>query len=265
MSNIKGLTNNMQKNILDPLSTIIKLAVLGKKEIGCKISIKNNQIFIQENGMFQGVARYYLGVTKNDIHYLSLPIEIACKRYLTTEKIKIYLDITTIFKSAQQGLIKLMETYVTYPIIVHCLKYYNSIIDKYLHLISCDNIIENQIKIPNKNKESKSPNEYNTPILNNEFLSDSVNIDIDLNEETKIIANNSLEEIDLSLLYTDDILTKFELIWENSKIQIIIDMINYLSREKSAYQYAGCIETFMIPIDKEIIKIIYENSIITSE
>lgn len=297
MSNIKAQTNNiqiLQKFILDPLSTIIKLAVLGKKEIGCKISIKNNQIFIQEYGIFQGVARYYLGVTKNDIHYLSIPIELACKRYLTNDNIKKNLNIIIIFKSAQQGLNKLMETYVAYPIIVHCLKYYYSIIDKYLHLISCDNLPEDNknikqityndkqqskpIKIPNKNKnkesksQSESPNEYHTPILNNEFLSDTVSIDSkELTEETRLIIKNSSseinnnsdeinnEEIDISLLYSDDILTKFELIWENSKIQIIIDMINYLSGEKSAYQYAGCIETFMIPIDKEMIKIINDN------
>jgi hypothetical protein len=36
-------------------------------------------------------------------------------------------------------------------------------------------------------------------------------------------------------------------------------MIDYLSNEKSASEYSGCIETFMIPIDKEICKIIYEN------
>jgi hypothetical protein len=312
MSNIKAQSNNiliLQKFILDPLSTVIKLAVLGKKEIGCKISIKNNQIYIQENGIFQGVARYYLRVTKNDIHYLSIPIELACKRYITLEKIKDIPNILTIFKCAQQGLNNLMETYNMFPIIIHCLKYYYSIIDKYLHLIACEKLnssllLENQInilpksiynkievlpqkssinkiddlqtkpiKIPNKpkNKETKSPsgspNDYHTPILNNEFLSDPNNNVEDIAEiKTKELEENNDEskeidtepktdEVELLLLYTDEILNKFDLIWDKSKIQIVIDMINYLSSEKSAFQYAGCIETFMIPIDKEIIKI----------
>ena len=99
MSNIKPQSNDkvvLQNFILDPLSTIIKLAVLGKKEIGCKIFIKYNQVHIQENGMFQGLARYYHGVTKNDIHFLSIPIELACKIYLTIEKIKVGKNVPSI-------------------------------------------------------------------------------------------------------------------------------------------------------------------------
>jgi hypothetical protein len=287
MSGIKQQINNinlLKKNILDPLSTIIKLAVLGKKEIGCKVLLKNNQIFIQESGMFQGIARYYHGVTKNDIHYLSIPIDLACKRYLTIEKIHAIPDIIIIFKCAQDGLNNLMETYVTYPIIVHCLKYYYTIIDTYLHLISCkkiefdeksknenDNIykkINNEttkpLKIPkNKNKETNIDNSesYHTPILNIEYLNQSINDD---KNEMKDISinndeNNETSETnvnDLLVLYTDELLNKFDSIWDKPKIKIVIDMIKYLLEEKSASEYAAYIETFMIPIDKEIIKFI---------
>ena len=283
MSSIKPQSNDiitLQKFILDPLSTVIKLAVLGKKNIGCKISIINNQIYIQENGMFQGVARYYQGVSKNDIHYLSTPIEIACKKYLTHEKIKEIPNIRTIFKCSQQGLNNLMETYNIYPIIVHCLKYYHTIIDNYLHLISCEIpkvllIPEqvtykkiNEIKIPNKSKNkernSESSNDYQTPpIINNDFLAEHVE---DKKESISEISNpdeqpkKSLDFSDNELLslYTDDLLNKFNLIWEKSKIEIVINMIDYLAIEKSASEYAAYIETFMIPIDKEILKIIYQ-------
>ena len=40
------------------------------------------------------------------------------------------------------------------------------------------------------------------------------------------------------------------------KINIIIEMIEYLLKESTPTDYAACIETFMIPIDKEVIKII---------
>jgi hypothetical protein len=152
------MSNNnsmLQKYILDPLSTIIKLAVLGKKEIGCKILIKNNQIYIQENGFFQGIARYYHGVTKNDIHFLSIPIELACERYLTTEKINLIPDIIIIFKCAQSGLNNLMETYSMHPIIVHCLKYYYTIIDTQLQLSNQSNSDNLYKKI--NNCESSKP------------------------------------------------------------------------------------------------------------
>lgn len=279
MSTIKQ-TNNLllQKYILDPLSTIIKLAVLGKKEIGCKILIKNNQIYIQENGIFQGIARYYHGVTKNDIHFLSIPIEIACERYLTIEKINSIPDIIIIFKCAQNGLNNLMETYGIHPIIVHCLKYYHTIIDTHLQSIINQKEQQNNEKINNsesiykkisncesskpiripkpKHKEMKtdSPESYHTP--NTEFL----NVQLNLNEKPQEKEPEPTEEQpkpnELLLLYTNDILIKFDTIWDKSKINIVIGMIKYLLEEKAATEYAASVETFMIPIDKEILKII---------
>ena len=44
--------NNNKKYILDPLSVIIKLVILSKKDIGTKISVSNNVIYIQEVGIF---------------------------------------------------------------------------------------------------------------------------------------------------------------------------------------------------------------------
>ena len=280
-------TNLLQKYMLDPLSTIIKLAVLGKKDIGCKISISNNQIYIQENGIFQGVARYYLGLTKNDIHYLSTPIEIACKRYLTLEKIKKISNITLIFTCAQQGLNNLMITYNTTPIIVHCLKYYHTIIDNYLHLLSCEqnqtkpknidnsSIICMPMDILNKNIHNKNKKNKYQLQLHNEDNDNKIEIDdndkiTDIDKTTDKITDNDNNdnksfEAGLLELYDANKLNKFDLIWDISKIQIIIDMINYLSKEKSASEYSGCIETFMIPIDKEICKIIHENENETSE
>lgn len=274
MSTIKQTNNLMlQKNILDPLSTIIKLAVLGKKEIGCKILIKNNQIYIQENGFFQGIARYYHGVTKNDIHFLSIPIEIACERYLTIEKINLIPDIIIIFKCAQNGLNNLMETYDMHPIIVHCLKYYYTIIDTHLQLLSTQKVQINNsdyeykkinncestkpIKIPKpKNKENKtdSPESYHTP--NTEFF----NVQLNTNEKPEEKGSSIIEEQpktnELLLLYTNDILIKFDSIWDKSKINIVIGMIKYLLEEKAVSDYAASVETFMIPIDKEILKMV---------
>ena len=48
----------IHKYILDPLSTIIKLSILSKKDLGCKISVANNIIILQETGMFQSFVRY---------------------------------------------------------------------------------------------------------------------------------------------------------------------------------------------------------------
>ena len=49
--------NNQKINIklflLDPLSVIIKLAILGNKPVGTKILIQNNVLYFQEPGLFQ--------------------------------------------------------------------------------------------------------------------------------------------------------------------------------------------------------------------
>ena len=46
--------------ILDPLSVIIKLAILSNKIVGTKIYIVRNIIYFQDPGMFQGLCRYFL-------------------------------------------------------------------------------------------------------------------------------------------------------------------------------------------------------------
>ena len=62
--------DNIQLCILDPLSVIIKLAILSNKPIGTKIRIDNNNIYLQEPGNFQAICRYMFKNNKTDIQYL---------------------------------------------------------------------------------------------------------------------------------------------------------------------------------------------------
>lgn len=63
-------TLNIKLFILDPLSVIIKLAILANKPIGTKINIKNNIIQFQDPGIFQFVSQYMNNSSKTDLHYL---------------------------------------------------------------------------------------------------------------------------------------------------------------------------------------------------
>ena len=67
----------LEKYILDPLSVIIKLAVLAKKPVGSKITIDSNIVYIQEIGIFQGFVRFVYKINKDQIQYLYIPIELA--------------------------------------------------------------------------------------------------------------------------------------------------------------------------------------------
>lgn len=118
--------------ILDPLSVIIKLAILSNKPPGTKICIDNNIIYLQEPGPFQSLCRFIFKSNKTDIQYLYNPIEIACKYYLTKPVLQQYPKIKELFKCAQNGLKRLTETYKQCTVIHLCLNYYQSLISNYL-------------------------------------------------------------------------------------------------------------------------------------
>ena len=123
---------NVSSYILDPLSVIIKLVIISNKPIGTKLRIYNNVIYIQEPGPFQALCRYFLKSNKTDIQFLYNPIEIACNTYLTKNVIEQNPKIKDLFKSAQNGIIKLIETYKNSSVMRICLNYYLSIISNYL-------------------------------------------------------------------------------------------------------------------------------------
>ena len=265
--NIKPQNTNilvLKNYIFDPLSTIIKLSVLKNKKIGTKISIQNNIIYIQEIGLFQPLARYYNGNTKSDLHFLSIPIEIACNKYITQEIIDIIPDIIILFKSAQDGLLNLMKTYNDYPIIVHCLKYYFSIIETHIdeHFCEKDCILKQKNKIPQitiKSKLHKSKTHKLQTKNMSEELESTTNMTEDIEVKELEINEESVDnsKIELIELYSMDILEQFYEIWTESKINIVIGMIKYLLLETSPIDYVKCIETFIIPIDSDIYNIIH--------
>ena len=127
---------NIHLYILEPLSVIIKLAIISNKPIGTKLRMYNNIIYFQEPGPFQALCRYFLKSNKTDIQYLYNPIEIACKNYLVDidEDSNAILNqqFTNLFKCAQNGLLKLIETYKHCSVMRICLNYYVSLISNYL-------------------------------------------------------------------------------------------------------------------------------------
>jgi len=217
-------TQNLRNFIFDPLSTIIKLAILSKKPDGSKIYIGQNMVAIQEAGIFQGLVRYYQSNAKNDLHFLAIPIFFACDKYLHYSMLYKIPEIEVLFTSAQNGLLKLMKTYSKYPLIIHCLQYYKTIIQTY---------IENT----------------DTPIVGENMFNDFKEILEDSNNLSKIGSS-----IDKTLLnfYTTELFKKIDTIWSDNKIKIVIDMVKYLINESSSFNCAKSIETFMTPIDNEI-------------
>lgn len=126
---------NARLYILDPLSVIIKLAIISNKPVGTKILIQNNIIYFQYPGIFQSIARYVLNTNKTDLQYFYNPLHIACQHFLTKEYIQHTQRIKSLFECAQLGIEKLKETYKNSSIICLCLNYYSIFISNYLSQI----------------------------------------------------------------------------------------------------------------------------------
>ena len=154
---INSLFENKErpKYLLDPLTTIIKLAMLKYKTPLTKICIFNNEISFSDPSPFQGINRWRQGASRINIHYLYLPILYFC--YLkyacqSTQQVQpdlpdSDLTIPDVFKNvveqfnqlAIDGLLELKRTYVDSQndLVINCL-------DLYLLMLTSED--ENSIK-----------------------------------------------------------------------------------------------------------------------
>jgi len=123
---------NIKLLILDPLSVIIKLAILSNKPVGTKLLIQNNVIYFQEPGPFQALCRVIYKSNKTDLQYMYNPINIACLHFLSKPFIEKTPRIKNLFLCAQNGLKKLIETYKLCSIITITLNYYYVILTNHI-------------------------------------------------------------------------------------------------------------------------------------
>jgi len=117
-----------KSQIIDPLSTIIRLAIISYKPVGTKISISDNRLYIQDISLLQGTERTLKGDQKEDLLNMYIHIENACKLYLKGDE-----KIVWFFSKAKEGLIILKQTYKDFPVIIRCLVSYIKIIEKYIN------------------------------------------------------------------------------------------------------------------------------------
>jgi hypothetical protein len=189
---------NYRLYILDPLSVIVKLAIISNKQIGSKLCIQNNVVYIQEPGFFQSFCRLYFNANKTDLQYLYNPIQIACNHFLNVKYIEKTPDIKKLFKCALRGLDKLKETYKACPIIVLCLHSYS-------------NLIENHLE-----------SYYNETIFKKDAM---------------------------TAVYNSETVNLLVIQWSSEKIKIVLDMIEFLSKDFMAANNVQSLEIFINNID----------------
>jgi hypothetical protein len=201
METIKEESNKSKKNfILDPLSVIIKLALLGYKQVGTKINISNNIVQLQEVGIFQSLVRMVQKNNKSDLQYLYNPIEFASRYFLSEEMLEKFPNMRAIFESALKGITKLTETYKEHLLVVICLHFYRNILTNYLEEIYTYDL----------------------------FIED-----------------------ELTKYYDDELLNKMEERWTDDKLQLLLEMNDYLVKNESSNKNIDCLELFIKNLDIE--------------
>ncbi len=124
---------NVKSYILDPLSVIIKLAILSNKSIGTKLLIKNNVIYFQEPGIFQSITRIVYKSNKTDLQFIFNSINIACLHFLSKNYVDKCPRLKNLFFCAQKGIDKLINTYKNCSIMTIVLNYYYAILTNHIN------------------------------------------------------------------------------------------------------------------------------------
>lgn len=210
-------THNIKNYLLDPLSTIIKLAIIGNKPVGTKIHISNNNVYLQEPGPFQALCRYVLKTNKTDLHYLYNPIYLACLHFLSRENIEKTPRLRNLFMCALKGIDRLVETYSNCSIIRLTLYFYHVMISSFL-----DGLGETGGgSSGGKNRDSREGNE---------------------------VKFNFRKDV-MSPFYTEDIVRDLNIMWTVDRIKVILNLIDFLSADQNSESNVKSLENIMIPID----------------
>ena len=177
----KTVSGNKKKErfetILEPLQSLIQIALLSHFPIGSKLTIQNNILHIQAPSYTQSVTRWYNNDTQEDLFYL---FNIFCRFK------KFYMDIkvehTKLFELlihlAKNGINNLIRTYnqTDKTHVLHTLQMYKNMLDgtNQNHHIGYHMTNTNPVCIPNS--ESNSSNSSNVRnIHSSQHVSDKNN------------------------------------------------------------------------------------------
>jgi hypothetical protein len=143
MNNLKYMTNTVSmvqklipssgskntKQLLDPLTTLAKIALLKFKPENTRLHIKDHKISFQDvTSWTDWTWRQYLGDMRFDLHNLSEPLLLVYNWYSSNDERIVFLS-----KLALDGLVRLEKTYI--------IKYGSDVIidslDKYKNTLRC--------------------------------------------------------------------------------------------------------------------------------
>ena len=152
-----------KRSVLDPLTCIIRCAILSNKPYGTKISIIDNRITFHDPTVLQGTIRWTQGDKREDLHNIYRPIVKSCAWYNSNNP-----DILNIYRLAKVGLEKLKKSYESSSIISHSLELYIKLLEEFIN--KKDNTNKNEdiydLNIKEKEKEEEEDNKIYKELKN---------------------------------------------------------------------------------------------------
>ena len=129
------LAEDDNDQILEPFSVLVKLAILSFKKEGSKISIVNNNLYIQSPNKWQGAVRYLNGNKREEISLLMKPIIRCTSLYpIYDENQEVNNELKFIYLKAIEGLKNLKRNYnSSTSTVTHSIDYYITIITSHLN------------------------------------------------------------------------------------------------------------------------------------
>ena len=113
------LERDPRNSILDPMTCIIRLGILGFKESGTKVSVTDNSIKFNNPNIFQGAKRWSMGDNREDLHNIYNPIRKVVSWFNLNAP-----EINGIIRYAVKGIHLLKSSYNQNSIVSHTLNLY---------------------------------------------------------------------------------------------------------------------------------------------
>ena len=212
-----------RNSILDPLTCLVRLAILSFKPQGTKISVSYNSISYNEPGLLQGILRWTYGDNREDLHNLFNPIKKVIEWYNLALP-----EIRSICEFAIKGINVLMTSYNSQSIICHSLEHYIHILELALST-SCEDEDLTQSKyfmreqngiIPKKLFNSLEDKNYNKIYINFRELWSEREVSIVYN---LLLEMSKLPKEDIELMSLTESLNSILVMKETKVRSIIVD------------------------------------------
>lgn len=192
--------NETNKQYLEPLTSLFKLALVAFKENGTKVAISNHRIYIQTPSFLQGTIRSVYGNTREEVHHLLQPIFQCVKLYPPSQN----QELSYLYKLAIKGLRNLKKSYDNdSSTVCYTIDLYISILDRTLLsksiYIDSYTTSASAIRAPNN-----APNTLFDEVIDSTILSQAV-------EASQQLDNAPLEAI-------------WRKIWSKEEIHIIYNL-----------------------------------------